>query len=61
MTFEEALKEFKQGKAIRLTKWTDGYTYKLNRSIEECSECDNIFSLNEILSDDWEVLDDTHI
>lgn len=49
MTFEEALKEFKNGKKIRRQVWYENYYFP-----------DKVTVLNEfsLLADDWELLEE---
>lgn len=58
MTFEEALKAFKDEKSIRRTKWTTDFAFNINENIFSCFDCDGIFSLEDVLADDWEIVND---
>ncbi len=60
MTFEEALKNFKEGKWIRRPGWTPNYSWNNKQSMgnDECYECGRILELQEIMADDWEVFEE---
>jgi hypothetical protein len=58
MKFEEALAEMRKGKKIRRKEWGLHFYMDLNGECISCYNCDGILSVEDLINDDWEVVED---